>query len=133
MLNLGKVKNDIADLTNKKETLLLSLQRDVEVFEKQLAEVFQNVGEEAYKIAKESKASFPSLEESFTVIDELLENISAKNKKKTDVAMRYDEEIEILEKLIPEAPPEGEKKFCPACGKEFTDEDVFCDNCGTKL
>jgi hypothetical protein len=36
--------------------------------------------------------------------------------------------------LSPRVPPQvGKVKYCPNCGKESSESDVFCSRCGSKL
>ncbi|MCL1998092.1 MAG: hypothetical protein FWG65_04910 [Turicibacter sp.] len=138
----NKIKSDIADLKNKKSTLLLSLQNDIdEIISKKKAS-FVNIGERAYTLSRKEKSdNLASLEAVFETIDKHNDDLAAKEQKKLDIAARYDEEIDMLEKLIPlmlaqpePEPPAPTQAFCSSCGKSYVlGEDLFCMGCGAKL
>ena len=137
-INISKISGDIADLKAKKNTLLLSLQNDVNLVKKELEALFKQIGESAYNAFKEEKG-FELLNELFERVDEKFKQIEAKDKKKAEISERYDEEIDIMQKLL-----DAEQKtldvnpditaFCAACGSKYTPgEHRFCINCGASL
>lgn len=124
----GKVKKDIADLRDKKQTLLLSLQKDIEIINGEMMAEFCRIGQKAYEL---KNADFAALAEDFAKIDRFLASMDAKDKKKTEISDRYDDEITILEKLVP---AQSASAFCMKCGKPYNaGTDSFCMSCGNKL
>jgi hypothetical protein len=143
--NATKVKNDIQDLKDKKSALSLSLTKDMEAITTKITEIFCELGKAAYE--KRDAITADLFSAGFEVVDKLYSDHSVKAKKIEEIAARYDDEIEIMEKLLPEeaaapvaasaaansAPPAGGKAFCMNCGKEYkAGVDMFCMNCGTK-
>jgi hypothetical protein len=110
---------------------------------------FRTLGEKAYNLSKNGTDSMAALAEDFAVITQYLTNITEREQKKITVAERYDDEIEMMEKLIPDEPepapvpvpvsapapePKRTQAFCEGCGKAYTPgNDLFCMGCGKKL
>jgi hypothetical protein len=140
-VDVNKIKADIVDLEDKKKTLLLSLQSDIESIEAEMKREFCEIGQRAYTLAFEGEGTLSAMAGDFAKIDEYKAAQELKEKKKCEIAERYNEEIQILEKLVPKEPevaPAAEinpgKGFCTNCGKPYTyGEDMFCLKCGTKL
>ena len=133
-LDLNKVRSDIADLKNKKQTLMLSLQRDIDGIRKQIMDSFRTVGEKAYTLSKSGTDSMATLGDDFSAITQYLANIAEREQKSHDVSARYDDEIEMMEKLIPDGPEQNAQAFCESCGERYTPgTDMFCMSCGKKL
>jgi hypothetical protein len=143
--NATKVKNDIQDLKDKKSALSLSLTKDMEALMTKITESFCELGKTAYE--KRDAITVDLFSAGFEAVDKLYNDHSAKAKKIEEIAARYDDEIEIMEKLLPEeavaepvsaaaspaATPAGAKAFCMNCGNEYkAGVDMFCMNCGTK-
>jgi len=151
-----RIQQGISDLAEKKQMLIMSLQTDIEAIDSEMSEAFRELGLKAYALAKESGSIPAGLEGDCDKIDGFKSEQNFKDKKKLEVAERYDEEIAMLEKLLPKtptppplAPPPTaqpaqsapsprpavtEKFFCTNCGKRYTPgNDVFCLECGTKL
>jgi hypothetical protein len=106
----NKIKKDIADSQSRKETLLLSLQGDIDAMERDVQELFRDIGARTYKLSsqgqgqgqgKEKFEKDGELVELFAKVDELKAAQAAKEGRKDEIAARYDEEIEIFQKLLP--------------------------------
>ena len=149
--NINKVKQDLADLKGKKDTLLFSIQKDIDVINDYIAKEYHQIGEKAYGLFKQDIDSMKELAEHFASIDKHKMDLESKNKKSAEIAERYDEEISMLERLIPREPvvyaepvipstvptvaPEPQSKsFCVGCGSAVVPgRDAFCMKCGTKV
>jgi len=150
-IDAAKIKKDIADLKDKKETLLFSLENDIKAIEATIDGLYDQVGRDAYAIFKDGKDSMAELGGHFANVDKCKDDQAAKRKKMDEVSERYDDEITMFEKLIPAEPepvapvavpmgavpagaaPAGGSGFCSSCGKPSTGNDKFCMGCGTKL
>jgi len=131
MSNLAKVKSDIADLKDKKQALTQAVQNDIDATENKIVAIFTAIGEAAYGLHASGQGGLSDLTARFEEIDTLKADQKEKTAKIDAIAARYDEEIDLLEQLVPEAGPEG---FCSKCGKVYTiGADVFCADCGNKL
>jgi len=129
-IDTGKIRQDIEDLKNKKQTLVLSLQNDVSAINAKRDEEFLRIGKMAFEMSTRGEDSMASLDASFVQIKEYDAQMQERNAKMTEISERYDEEIEMLEKLVPaQAPPQ----FCSNCGKACAEGDAFCMGCGFKL
>ena len=141
-VNLSKVRTDILDLIGKRDTLIYVLDRDIEEIDADSARCFREIGEKAFDCFIQGVDSIESMSEDFERIKELQVNKDAKKAKIVEIAARYDEEIELLQKLLPddkqeeaatetEIPPRG---YCPTCATAYkVGEDIFCMTCGTRL
>ena len=141
-VNADKIRKDIHDLKDKKQTLILSLQNDIDSINGNMKNEFCEIGEKAHGIYSSGDQSMTTLKAAFESIDQHLEDRNAKEKKIVEITERYDEEITLLEKLVPitdaavapDALSSAEKAFCSSCGTSYTTgEDAFCSNCGGKL
>ena len=133
-VDAGKVARDIADLKGKKQTLLFSLQNDVEAIENEMKDEFCKIGQMAYELAAKGEDPMGALADAFATIDRCKQEQEAKAKKMTEIAERYDEEITILEKLVPNIPVPVAPAACQKCGTPYAvGMDMFCKECGTRL
>ncbi|MCL2752660.1 MAG: hypothetical protein FWE44_00755 [Defluviitaleaceae bacterium] len=131
MSNLAKVKSDIADLKDKKQALTQAVQNDIDAVQAKIDKDFHDIGKSAYDLHTGGNASMDTLASRFTIIDEYKTDQKEKMAKIAEIASRYDEEIQLLEKLVEDAGPEA---FCSSCGKAYAlGTDVFCADCGNKL
>ena len=136
-INISKIKNDIEDLKSKKNSLQLSVQRDIDDIKKKMTKEFSQAGEAAYKLYKAGTDSMAELTEAFASIDRHKDDIERNEKKKIEIRERYDDEINMLEKLIPAVPepPKNQQtqSFCTNCGRPYIiGVDIFCEGCGTR-
>ena len=140
-VNADKIRKDILDLKDKKRTLILSLQNDIDGINGRMTEEFCLIGEKVYELYIGGDGSLADLKEDFASIGSHKADRSAKEKKIEEITGRYDEEITLLEKLVPApAPVHGEalvgsvKGFCVNCGAPYNPGvDVFCAGCGSRL
>ena len=142
-INTNKVKNDINDLKGKKMQLLRSLQNDIDEINMCLKNEYCTVGEKTYELFLEKNPSHSSLYEDFETISQKKNEREEKLSKKEEIAARYDEEIILLEKLLPEStivpllaesPVNASLSFCQHCGTKFNPAtDKFCMICGSEL
>lgn len=78
------------------------------------------------------------LKEFWNRMGELDRQIAEQEKKRTEMGIKYDEEIQLIHNSMgvmtvnPPAPV-GTGKQCPSCGASVSDEDVFCQVCGARL
>lgn len=137
-IDAAKIRKDIADLKDKKQTLLFSLENDIKAIDETIKDEYRQIGQDAYNLSKEGTDSMAGLAESFAKVDKCKTDQEAKRKKMGEIAERYDDEITMFEKLIPAEPEPaaaapGGAGFCSNCGKPSTGSDKFCMGCGTKL
>ena len=100
-INADKIRKDILDLQDKKSTLKLSLQIDIDAIDSDMKKEFCKIGEDAYELYSNGDDSLSPLKEAFESLDQHKEARNAKEKKIVEITERYDEEIELLEKLLP--------------------------------
>ena len=143
-IDLNKIKGDISDLKDKKSTLLMSLQHDADSILAKMSKAYCEIGENAYKLSREQNIdSMATLNEAFTGIDTLKLEYDAKKQKQAEIAARYDEEIDLLEKITTNTQSaeaantshsSTETGFCTKCGKPYiVGDDIFCTGCGNKF
>ena len=151
MIDYQKITNDIKDLKGKKDVLILSIQNDIDNIKKTIADYYHGLGEKVYETYVNNSFDITAHAEVFELITSNKESIASKEKKMGEISERYDEEIDLLEKLINDMPkpqviedtpmpqvventpkPQS-KEFCISCGSPFTrGVDIFCINCGKK-
>ena len=134
MVDYQKVTNDIRDLKGKKDTLILSIQKDIDNIKKTIADYYHGLGEKVYEAHINNSFDINEYTDVFESITSNKASIATKEKKISEIAERYDEEIDLLEKLVEDMPkPQGGKEFCTGCGSPFTrGVDMFCINCGKR-
>ena len=130
-MDINKISSDIEDLKGKRQSLLRSLQNDIDEIESLMNQQFCQIGQKAYGLAEDGTDTLESLQADFESINRHRAEREGKLSKMADIAARYDEEITLLEKLIPEAPA---TPSCTACGAQYRPgRDIFCMSCGRKL
>ena len=145
-INPDKIRADIFDLKNKKGTLVLSIQNDIKTIDNTVANEFRQIGEKAYEIYKSGENSLAGLEEAFARIDKYKDDRIVKETKIKEISERYDEEITLLEKLVPAPAPApaptgyqyantgAAQAFCMNCRAPYIPGvDGFCRTCGYRL
>ena len=151
MIDYQKITNDIKDLKGKKNTLILSIQNDIDNIKKTIADYYHELGERVYEAYVSNSFDITAHAEVFELITSNKESITSKEKKIGEISERYNEEIDLLEKLIKDtpmpqvventpmpqvvenAPQSQSKEFCISCGTPFIrGVDVFCINCGKR-
>lgn len=147
-IDAQKIKKDIADLEDKKQILLYSLQNDIDAIETVKQAEFCKIGLTAYTLAAQGEDFVAALTEEFKKIDSLNADQDAKRNKMSGVTERYDDEISMMERLLPKeevpaevapapteaAGAEAASAACSGCGKPYKPGvDKFCMSCGNKL
>ena len=135
-VNLHKVKTDIADLKSKKDTLVYVIQKDIDGIDSDILNRQAEIGLKVFEMHERGEHSTESLADDFNQIKDLKSAREAKFKKSVEISARYDEEIELLEKLIPEKVTleSAVPSLCPKCSSKYNKGvDSFCMSCGYKL
>ena len=146
-MTADEIKKNIADLKDKKNILILSVQEEIDVIKRQIVKEYYQIGEKAYGLSKKGINSMDTLAELFARIDRQRDELEAKNKKIEEISESYDEEVVMLERFVPveSVPSQVEsvssqiesvpsQAFCTSCGVAYIPgEDLFCVNCGERL
>lgn len=132
----------IAQTEQRKRMLVKSVRIDLEQLEKKRHDRYCVIGEKIYVELRDNKIDSSIkdvISEDFDVIQRIQEDISVLNKKLEDIELRYEEELEMLKKLIPkedfikENNWMQEEKVCPKCKAKIQSDSLFCTSCGHKL
>lgn len=139
---LAEIKNSefkktsmIGAVLNEKNTLLAKKNS-----------LFLEIGEHVYTNFLEGKTEY-EFESFFTQITELISDMETKETKISELTVRYDEEISLLQSSlsmleaqaqqpqapVPAAPAPTAGPACGNCNAPITPGDAFCESCGTKL
>lgn len=130
-------KKIIEQTKSKKEQLLKAINMDINSVNLQINVIFQEIGKKVY----ESYIDDDILQIDYSLIGEQIENIKLKkqeqenlSKKYKEIEQRYGEELEMLQKFIPqEAQTQTQNNdICPKCKAVKNTGDMFCTNCGNK-
>ena len=132
------LKREIKSLEFRKQSVLTSINGEIASLQSEQKALFSKAGEYAYNIwyKDEKQADLTSY---WNQVKELADKIEAQEAKKKEMTDRYDEEIKLISSNFNMAVSSGNlaaasgSAVCPKCGSAISDEDVFCQSCGTKL
>lgn len=150
-----KIRNEIQNTEFKKNSMVNTVINEKNVLEQQKRELLFSIGEKTYENQKAGVTGH-DFSSDFAQIDALEVQKQEKDAKITEIASRYDEEINLLSANLAtmqaaaqaatqqanpayaapvQAAPQGAAPagFCEKCGQGFHGGDAFCQGCGSKL
>lgn len=133
-----KLKQEIKSLELRKESVLASINGEISNLQVEQRNILLEAGKFGYETWCKDKVQ-TNLVSYFEKVQELDGKIQEQETKKKEMTDRYDEEIKLIaNNLNPvsvnvETTVVGGSASCPNCGAGITNDDVFCQNCGTKL
>lgn len=135
--NERKLEKEIRSLELRKESVFAAIDSEIARLQDERTNVLLTAGYAAYDEWVKEKAT-ADLSEFWDKIQGLEGQIEAQNAKKTEMGMKYDEEIRLLNSSIGipmanAAVNVSNEKQCPSCGKAISEGDIFCQGCGRKL
>ncbi|MCI7170721.1 zinc ribbon domain-containing protein [bacterium] len=135
--NERKLEKEIRSLELRKESVFAAIDSEIARLQDERTNVLLTAGYVAYDEWVKEKAT-ADLSEFWDKIQGLEGQIEAQNAKKTEMGMKYDEEIRLLNSSIGipmanAAVNVSNEKQCPSCGKAISEDDIFCQGCGRKL
>lgn len=132
-----KLEKEIHSLELRKESVFTAINGEIVRLQGERTNVLLAAGTEAYNVWLREKAS-ADLRELWDKIQELDRQIAEQESKRTEMGIKYDEEIRLIHSSmglgaanIMSNADTGKK--CPSCGAAVSDNDVFCQGCGVKL
>ena len=131
------MEKEIRSLELRKESVFAAIDSEIARLQDERTNVLLTAGYAAYDEWVKEKAT-ADLSEFWDKIQGLEGQIETQNAKKTEMGMKYDEEIRLLNSSIgiPMANATvnvSNEKQCPSCGKAISEDDIFCQGCGRKL
>lgn len=132
-----KLEKEIRSLELRKESVFSAIDGEIARLQRERSNVLLTAGTAAYEAWKKENVQ-ADLTEFWDKIQELDKQIAEQDAKKTEMGIKYDEEIRLIncnlsmntEKSVTDVST-GNK--CPKCGAVISADDVFCQGCGTKL
>ena len=129
----------IEDTERKKTQLLNVVQNDINAIDAKIQGLYKQIGKFVYEV----KIGKSTDEEAEANISECVEQIKGEEvnfmkleEKKNSIEARYDEELELLRKFVPQVPQTVQSStgnaFCTSCGAKREVNAAFCTNCGAK-
>lgn len=134
------LKKEIKSLEFRKESVLASIHGEIKQLKSEQKSIFLDAGKYAYETWCENKTS-ADLTTYWNQVQELDGKIAVQEAKMKEMTERYDEEIRLIASNLNRAvnsgasvsPADVTSATCPNCGMVISDEDIFCQGCGTKL
>lgn len=135
--NERKLEKEIRSLELRKESVFAAIDSEIVRLQSERTNVLLAAGTAAYDEWIKEKAT-ADLSVFWDRIQGLEGQIEAQNAKKTEMGMKYDEEIRLLHSSIGITMTNttaniSNGKQCHSCGKAISEGDIFCQGCGTKL
>lgn len=132
-----ELEKEIRSLELRKESVFAGINGEIGRLQNERTNVLLAAGTAAYDTwIRQNTAA--DLKEFWNRMGELDRQIAEQEKKRTEMGIKYDEEIQLIHNSMgvmtvnPPAPV-GTGKQCPSCGTAVSDEDVFCQVCGVRL
>lgn len=129
----------IEDTERKKAQLLNVVQNDINAIDVKIQGSYRQIGKLVYEV-KIGKSTDEEVEANILECVEQIKEEEVKftklEEKKNSIEARYDEELELLRKFVPQAPQTVQSStgdaFCTSCGAKREANAAFCTNCGAK-
>ncbi len=135
------LKKEIKSLELRKESVLSSINGEIEQFRSEQRALFFEAGKYAYETWCEGKKQ-AELTSYWQQAQSLDEKIAVQEARKKEMSDRYDEEIQLIAGNLnvaagnnapAAASASSGTASCPKCGTPIADGDLFCQGCGAKL
>ncbi|MBQ7920781.1 MAG: zinc ribbon domain-containing protein [Lachnospiraceae bacterium] len=135
--NERKLEKEICSLELRKESVFAAINNEIARLQGERTNVLLAAGTAAYDVWIKEKTQ-ADLIEFWNKIQELERQIAEQDAKRTEMGIKYDEEIRLLHSsmgivVANTISNENTGKKCPSCGAAISDADVFCQSCGAKL
>ncbi len=140
-----KLQKEIESIEFKKQSLLQSLQNDINGANQKIDREFHSIGKAVYQGFINGEDTHDKLTGHYDEIASQKKFVDEKEAKIKEISTRYDEELSILRSNITvasqsapqdqtQSKSESGNAFCIKCGKPYTPGvDLFCKSCGQKL
>lgn len=139
-----KIRSEIENIKFKKNAILSGISNEKLELERQKSAKIMEIGNHVYQKAIQGQSDY-QITEYLVAIQGIMAQMAEKDKKHTEMSLRYDEEISMLETNLamyaaaaaaaaapaPVAASGG--GFCDQCGAGLKGGDVFCTACGAKV
>lgn len=128
----------IEDTERKKTQLLNVVQNDINAIDAKIQGLYKQIGKLVYEV-KIGKSTDEEAEANILDFVEQIKgeevNFTKLEEKKNSIEARYDEELELLRKFVPQpqtVQSSTGNDFCTSCGAKREVNAAFCTNCGAK-
>ena len=132
-----KLEKEIRSLELRKESVFSAIDGEITRLQRERSNVLLTAGTAAYEAWKKENVQ-ADLTEFWDKIQELDKQIAEQDAKKTEMGIKYDEEIRLINSnlsmnAVKSVADVSAGNKCPKCGATISVDDVFCQGCGTKL
>lgn len=145
-----ELEKEIRSLEVRKGSVFASINGEINRLENERTNVLIAAGTKAYETWKEENQT-ADLMEFWNQIQTLEKQIVEQEEKRTEMGLRYDEEIRLIQVDLQTAQAATSASSftftsktgtnsigttglgCPNCGAAIGSDDMFCQSCGTKL
>lgn len=134
-----ELEKEIRSLEVRKSSVFASISGEINRLENERTNVLLAAGTKAYATWKEENQTADLLD-FWNQIQTLEKQIEEQEEKRTEMGLRYDEEIRLIQRdlqMAQEATTSSSTAttglICPNCGASIGSDDMFCQSCGTKL
>lgn len=145
-----ELEKEIRSLEVRKSSVFASITGEINRLENERTNVLLAAGTKAYETWKEEKEP-ADLTEFWNQIQTLEKQVVEQEEKRTEMGLRYDEEIRLIQvdlqtaqtaqaatttsafSFAQKAGTDTTGLACPNCGAAIGNDDMFCQSCGTKL
>lgn len=144
-----ELEKEIRSLEVRKSSVFASISGEINRLENERTNVLLAAGTKAYATWKEENQTADLLD-FWNQIQTLEKQIEEQEEKRTEMGLRYDEEIRLIQRDLQMAQEATTSSFpfatkartdstattgliCPNCGASIGSDDMFCQSCGTKL
>lgn len=132
-----KLEKEIRSLELRKESVLSAISGEIARLQRERSNVLLAAGTAAYEAWSRDKTQ-ADLMDFWNKIQELEKQIAEQEAKRTDMGIKYDEEIRLINSnigmnAVNSASPDNTGIHCPKCGAAINNDDIFCQGCGAKL
>ena len=100
--SVKKLNEQITSLLEKKQVLLTSVGNEISALNAAVRDMYAEIGAKAYDMYTKGGFEHGRLTGEFEKVTGLKRNIAEKERQSADIAKRYDEEITLLNNLLPQ-------------------------------
>lgn len=136
----GELEKELKSLNLRKAAVLSSIESEITKIQSEIDSIYLEAGKHVCNVWME-KGEKADIETYCEKVRELNQNVKEWEDKRTEMTKRFDEEIELINPnhsikvSVNSIASDGKvvDNVCPGCGASITPDDMFCQECGTKL
>lgn len=130
---MTQLQGEIRSLQLRKDSVISTLSNEIQELLNEKNKVLLQAGTKAYEGWKANSTVTETLEPFWKRSKEIESMIAEKEKKREEMAARYDEEISLIQRNVYVPTAVAGKCLCPNCNAPIDEGYVFCEKCGSKI